>query len=54
VHFRVSDLTWIEAIVRYLVSPKESGRIKTRIIKKLLDKLNAEPERVLFPKSNLR
>jgi hypothetical protein len=54
VHFRVSDLTWIEAIVRYLVHPKESGRIKTRIIKKLLDKLNAEPERVLFPKSNLR
>jgi small-conductance mechanosensitive channel len=54
VHFRVSDLTWIEAIVRYLVPPKESGRIKTRIIKKLLDKLNAEPERVLFPKSNLR
>ncbi len=29
-------------------------REKTRIIKKLLDKLNAEPERVLFPKSNLR
>lgn len=54
VHFRVSDLTWIEAIVRYLVHPKEAGRIKTRIIKKLLDKLNAEPERVLFPKSNLR
>jgi small-conductance mechanosensitive channel len=54
VHFRVSDYTWIEAIVRYLVHPKESGRIKTRIIKKLLDKLNAEPERVLFPKSNLR
>jgi small-conductance mechanosensitive channel len=54
VHFRVSDYTWIEAIVRYLVHPKESGRIKTCIIKKLLDKLNAEPERVLFPKSNLR
>lgn len=54
VHFRVSDFTWIEVIVRYLVHPKESGRVKTRIIKKLLDKLNAEPERVLFPKSNLR
>lgn len=54
VHFRVSDFTWIEAIVRYLVHPKESGRVKTRIIKELLDRLNAEPERVLFPKSNLR
>jgi len=54
VHFRPSDNTWLEAIVRYLVHPKESGRVKTRIIKKLLDKLNAEPERVLLPKSNLR
>ena len=54
VHFRPSDNTWLEAIVRYLVHPKESGRVKTRIIKKLLEKLNAEPQRVLFPKSNLR
>ena len=54
VHFRASENTWLEAIVRYLVHPKESGRVKTRIIKKLLDQLNAEPERVLFPKSNLR
>ncbi len=54
VHFRASENTWLEAIVRYLVHPKEAGRIKTRIIKKLLDRLNAEPERVLFPKSNLR
>ena len=54
VHFRASENTWLEAIVRYLVHPKEAGRIKTRIIKKLLDQLNAQPERVLFPKSNLR
>jgi hypothetical protein len=50
VHFRASENTWLEAIVRYLVHPKESGRVKTRLIKKLLDKLNAESERVLFPK----
>ena len=54
VHFRANDTTWLEAIVRYLVHPKESGRVKTRLTKKLLEKLNAEPERVLFPKSNLR
>jgi len=54
VHFRPSDNTWLEAIVRYLVHPKESGRVKTLIITKLLEKLNAEPQRVLFPKSNLR
>ncbi len=54
VHFRASENTWLDAIVRYLVHPKESGRVKTRLMKKLLDKLNSEPERVLFPKSNLR
>ena len=54
VHFRASENTWLEAIVRYLVHPKESGRVKTRLTKKLLERLNAEPERVLFPKSNLR
>ena len=54
VHFRASENTWLEAIVRYLVHPKESGRVKTHLTKKLLEKLNAEPERVLFPKSNLR
>jgi small-conductance mechanosensitive channel len=54
VHFRAGDGAWLDAIVRYLVHPKESGRVKTRITKKLLDRLNTEPERVLFPKSNLR
>jgi small-conductance mechanosensitive channel len=54
VHFRASENTWLEAIVRYLVHPKESGRVKTRLIKQLLQKLNSEPERVSFPKSNLR
>ena len=54
VHFRASENTWLEAIVRYLVHPKESGRVKTRLTKKLLVELNSESHRVLFPKSNLR
>jgi small-conductance mechanosensitive channel len=52
--FRVSDNTWIEAIVRYLVVPKEQGRVKTRLITKMLARLNAEPERVMFPKGDAR
>src|SRR6185369_16645291 len=52
--FRVSDNTWLEAIVRYLVHPKMAGRVKTRLIQSLLAKLNAEPDRVLFPKGNMR
>lgn len=52
--FRVSENTWVEAIVRYLVRPREASRIKTRLVPKLLAALNAEPERVMFPKSNAR
>ena len=52
--FRVSDNTWIEAIVRYLVVPKEQGRVKTRLIQKMLARLNAEPEKVMFPKGDAR
>ena len=52
--FRVSENTWLEAIVRYLVHPKSAGRVKTILIKKLLARLNAEPEFVMFPKGNAR
>jgi small-conductance mechanosensitive channel len=47
--FRVGENTWLEAIVRYLVAPREAGRVKTRLIKKLLGALNAAPEKVMFP-----
>ncbi len=52
--FRVSDNTWIEAIVRYLVDPKRAGRVKTTLTKKLLEKLNAAPDKVMFPKADNR
>jgi small-conductance mechanosensitive channel len=52
--FRISSNTWIEAICRYLVDPRESGPVKTRLIKKMLERLNAEPTRVLFPKGDAR
>ncbi len=47
--FRVDEITWINAIVRYLVSPREAGSVKTRLIPKLLAALNAEPDKVMFP-----
>ena len=52
--FRASENTWLEAIVRYLVHPKEAGKVKTELTRKLLISLNAAPDRVLFPKSNAR
>lgn len=52
--FRSSENTWLTAIVRYLVPTREAGSIKTRLIKKMLARLNAEPERTMFPKSAAR
>jgi small-conductance mechanosensitive channel len=52
--FRMNSNTWLDATVRYLVPPRDAGRIKTRLIKKMLARLNAEPERTLFPKANAR
>jgi len=47
--FRVNENTWLDAIVRYLVPPREAGSVKTRLIKKLLAALNAAPDKVMFP-----
>jgi len=52
--FRVDEGTWIDAIVRYLVGPREAGSTKTRLISKLIAALNAAPEKVMFPKGDAR
>ena len=52
--FRVGENTWIEAIVRYLVEPRLAGPVKTRLVKKMLKELNKEPEKVMFPKADMR
>ena len=52
--FRADEMTWIDAIVRYVVAPREAGTIKSRLIPKLLAALNVAPERVMFPKGDTR
>ncbi len=52
--FRVDEVTWVDAIVRYLVAPREAGSVKSRLIPKLLAALNAQPEKVMFPKGDAR
>ena len=52
--FRLDDNTFVDAIVRYLVHPKEAGRVKNRLVKKLLTAVNAHAERVRFPKGDTR
>ena len=50
VFFRPNEEGWLDAVVRYLVDPKEAGRMKSSILRASLIKLNAEPDRVRFPK----
>ncbi|HEY2797786.1 MAG TPA: mechanosensitive ion channel family protein [Thermoanaerobaculia bacterium] len=52
--FRVNPNTWIDATVRYLVTPRRAGRRKTLLTKRILERLNAMPDKVLFPKANMR
>ena len=52
--FRVDQVTWVDAIVRYVVPPREAGSVKTRLLPKLLAALNEHPERVMFPKGDAR
>jgi small-conductance mechanosensitive channel len=52
--FRADEITWIDAIVRYVVAPREAGAVKTRLIPKLLAALNEQPNKVMFPKGNAR
>lgn len=54
VFFRAHDNTWIEAVVRYLVHPKQAGRVKSHLTRLLVDRLSQEPERVRFPWNTLR
>ncbi len=46
--------SWIEAILRYVVDPKETGRVRSRLTQRLLARVNQDPDRVLFPRSNWR
>lgn len=52
--FRVNPNTWIDAKVRYVVDPKRAGGVKSRLLLAMLEQLNAQPDRVRFPKGDSR
>ena len=54
VFFRVNDNSWIDATVRYLVSPRNAGNVKTRLMRALLVKVQQHPEKFRFPKGDSR
>ena len=52
--FRVNPVTWVDATVRYLVAPRNAGRRKTALTQRIIERLNAAPDRVMFPAANTR
>ena len=54
VNFRINANTWVEALLIYLVDPKKSSAVRTNLIKKVLEALLKEPDKVMFPKGDNR
>lgn len=52
--FKAHANTWIEVVVRYLVEPKNSGRVRKELFEIVLDELKKTPEKVRFPNTILR
>lgn len=46
--------TWVQVVLRYLVEPKNSGRVKRKLFEVIMDELKKHPEKVMFPKTNMR
>lgn len=53
VFFRAHNNTWIEVVVRYLVDPKNSGRVRKELFETVMDELKKNPDKVLFPNTKL-
>lgn len=51
---RAHSNTWIEVTVRFLVEPKNSGKIKKKLFLAIMNELKNHPEKVMFPKTNMR
>ena len=45
---------WIEVTVRYLVEPKNSGRVRKKLFAAVMDELKKNPEKIIFPNTNKR
>lgn len=50
---RAHNNTWIEVIVRYLVEPKNSGKVKNKLFEAVMAELKKHPEKVIFPNTNM-
>jgi len=51
---RAHNNTWVEVMVRYLVEPKNSGRVKKKLFEAVMEELKKYPEKVIFPNTKTR
>ncbi|WP_442795995.1 mechanosensitive ion channel family protein [Pelobium manganitolerans] len=54
VTLRADGNTWVQVVVRYLVEPKKSSRVKRQLFDVIMEELKKHPDKVLFPKTNMR
>ena len=54
VNFRINANTWVEVLLIYLVEPKQSAAMRSRLIKRILEELQRSPDKAMFPKTNAR
>lgn len=47
--FTANNNTWVEVTVRYLVEPKNSGKVKNTLFIIIMDELKKHPTKVMFP-----
>lgn len=51
--FRAHDNTWVDVKVRYLVEPKDSGKVKNKLFEAVMAELRIHPDKVIFPQSKI-
>ena len=51
--FRAHDNTWVDVKVRYLVEPKDSGKVKNKLFEAVMAELKKHPDKVIFPQSKI-
>lgn len=47
--FKANENTWVEVTVRYLVEPKNSGKVKQKLFEAVMTELKQHPDKVIFP-----
>jgi small-conductance mechanosensitive channel len=54
VSLRVHDNMWVETTVRYLVEPKEAGKLKNNMVEKILSEFKSNEDKVIMPQGSER